>query len=622
MPKDKKKNEPEALIPLSGMEKIYAGIGKEHKPGDPGDIEFIDAIYGLFEEYRMTYYRDEWQRLDDNVTIYEGTYWGENDAEVVRGDRKPRMATPMITSCIENIKADLMDELPEAVILPDAAGDAPMVTAKVLTKVVEQELDACDWEGEYVKGVQDFLQDGWCVFEAGHDPLENNGLGGAFIRYVMNKNFMCDPQTPNLQDGRACFVLDVKPWDWFKQHYPDIYPYMTGDEGLIEADRIDSTTEPERAKSLRLIEMWVKEYNAEKRTTAVHFVRVAGHQVIEDSKLTYERGYYEHGLFPFRICTLYPQKGSALGLGICDLFKDTQRYADKLNAILLENALRARTPRLFIQEGLVDIEDVRDFSREAIEVQGNLEAAVKWMDTQPLPAYLMNFAQLMQQSIKNEAGSNDQSRGQTAGGVTAASAITALQDMSTKRSRMEARELQRGFKECVRMMIEIMREKDIVPREVVITVAGEPQILPFDSRSLYRGDGEGRRVPIEALITIKTSRQTRFSRMAHNELVLQFINMFQQTADPLIMMEALEMDDKEQILDQIRKAQHGGMLALQQQNAQMQAQLQQMSEELGQYQSAMKQIQAGLGGGEAPAAAPQAPAAQPVDAAALAQSIG
>ena len=93
---------------------------------------------------------------------------------------------------------------------------------------------------------------------------------------------------------------------------------------------------------------------------------------------------------------------------------------------MLENALRARTPRLFIREGLVDIEDVRDFSREAIEVQGNLEAAVKWMDTQPLPAYLMNFAQLMQQSIKNEAGSNDQSRGQTAGGVTAASAITRI----------------------------------------------------------------------------------------------------------------------------------------------------------------------------------------------------
>jgi hypothetical protein len=312
----KPKNEKESSIPLTGMEKIYSRLGKEHKPGSPDDVEFIDAIYGLFEEYRDTYYREEWQRLDDNVTIYEGTYWGENDAEVVRGDRKPRMATPMITSCIENIKADLMDEMPEAVILPDAAGDAPMVTAKVLTKVVEQELDACDWEGEYVKGVQDFLQDGWCVFEPGHDPMANNGLGGSYIHYITNKNFMCDPQTPNLQDGRACFVLDVKPWDWFKQHYPEIFPYMSGDDGLIESDRIDSTTEPNKIKALRIIEMWVKEFDPKEKTAAVHFVRVAGHQVIEDSKLTYPNGYYEHGLFPFRVCRLYPQKGSALGLGL------------------------------------------------------------------------------------------------------------------------------------------------------------------------------------------------------------------------------------------------------------------------------------------------------------------
>lgn len=622
----KKEKKPEVNIPLSGMEKIYAGLGTAHKPGSDADREFVGAIYDLFNEYRDDYYKKEWQRLDDNVKIYEGTYWGENDAEVAKGDKRPRMATPMITSCIENIKADLIDEMPEAVIMPDAAGDAPLVTAKVLTKVVEQELDVCDWEGEYVKGTQDFLQDGWCVFEPGHDPLANGGLGGSFIRHVMNKNFMCDPQTPDLQDGRACFVLDVKPWDWLKQHYPDVYPHMEGDDGLgtMKQDQIESTTDPAQLKAYRVIEMWVKEFDANERATAVHFVRVAGHQVLEDSKIDYPRGYYEHGRFPFRICRLYPQKGSALGLGICDLFKDTQRYADKLNAILIENALRARNPRLFVQEGLLDVDDVRDFSREVVEVQGSLEAAVKWMDTQPLPSYLMTFAQSLQQSIKNEAGSNDQSRGQTAGGVTAASAITALQDMSTKRSRMEARELQRGFKECVRMMIEIMREKDIVPRQIVVTLGGEARIVPFDSRSLYREDG----MPIEALISIKTSRQTRFSRMAHNELVLQFVNMFQQTADPLTMMEALEMDDKEQIIDQIRKAQHSGMLALQQenmqlqqQNMQMQQQLQVMGKNLSQYQDALDQIHQSLGGGAPEQAAAPAPNDM-VDAAAIAKRIG
>ena len=103
--------------------------------------------------------------------------------------------------------------------------------------------------------------------------------------------------------------------------------------------------------------------------------------------------------------------------------------------------------------------------------------------------------------------------------------------------------------------------------------------------------------------------------------------MFQGTADPLVMMEALEMDDKEQILDQIRKAQHGGMLQLQQQNAQlqqqnamMQQQIQEMGKNLSQYQDAINQIHQSMqaSGSEAPQGAP----APEFDAAALAKSIG
>ena len=82
------------------------------------------------------------------------------------------------------------------------------------------------------------------------------------------------------------------------------------------------------------------------------------------------------------------------------------------------------------------------------------------------------------------------------------------------------------------------------------------------------------------------------------------------------------MDDKEQILDQIRKAQHGGMLALQQQNMQMQQQLAQMSQELEQYKGAAKKFQATLARRQQAGLDQPQSAAQPVDAAALAQSIG
>jgi hypothetical protein len=163
-----------------------------------------------------------------------------------------------------------------------------------------------------------------------------------------------------------------------------------------------------------------------------------------------------------------------------------------------------------------------------------------------------------------------------------------LQDMSTKRSRKEAMELACAFKNCCRMQIEIMRDRNIVTRNVPLTVNGQVQILPFDNRSFNEEPGD---MPIEFYIKIKTARQTRFSKMSHNELILQFMNYFQQTADPLIMMEALELDNKETVIDKIRQAQSGGMLNLQKQVMSLAQQNQQMAQELEQYKGAMAQAQ-------------------------------
>ena len=578
-------------IPVSDMEIILSGIHTEH-PAGGADSDFANSIYALFEEFRRDYYREEWRRLDENVRIYQGKYWDSANESKENPDIVPKSVTPIITSVIENIKADLSDELPEAVIQPDASDKT--ILAKVLTKVIEQELDVCDWERSYGLACHDMLQDGWTVFEVGHDPFLNQGNGGAYIRYIVNKNFMCDPQVSDMQDGRACFIIDKKPYDWFRQRYPEQYPYMTGDEDLLEDghDNFDSTTEPSQKRSFRLIEMWVKEYDPKKNLSKIHFVKVAGHQVLENSADAYPNGYYAHGRYPFEIARLFPQKGSQLGIGICDLFKNTQMYADKIDSILLENALRAARPRLFVVKDLIDFEDARDFSKSVVSVEGSPDQAVKWMETQPLPSYMMNYILNKQQSIKNEAGANDQSRGQTGGGVTASSAITALQDMSTKRSRMEAREIATTFKHAVRIMIDVLREKDIVTRNIPITVQGQTLFMPFDRRSLVKLFADGAELPVEASISIKTARQTRYAKMSHNELWLQMMNSLKDRCDPVIMLEGLEMDEKESLLECIQKAQQGGMLQLQQQNAQLMQMCQQMQEQLKTYKSAVSSMQA------------------------------
>ena len=74
--------------------------------------------------------------------------------------------------------------------------------------------------------------------------------------------------------------------------------------------------------------------------------------------------------------------------------------------------------------------------------------------------------------------------------------------------------------------------------------------------------------------------------MMHNELMLQMMNTLSGTVDPVIMLEGLQYDGLEPLLDKIRMAQRGGMLALQQQNAQLTQMVQQLTEEQKKYEQA------------------------------------
>lgn len=113
-------------VSLSLMETIRDGIQQAHKAGNESDL-FVSAIYQLFKEFSDDY-KQEWLRLDENERMYRGDHWyGVKQTN----PNLPTPTTPIITSTIENIKADLSDEFPEAVIKPDSYDSN--ITAKILT---------------------------------------------------------------------------------------------------------------------------------------------------------------------------------------------------------------------------------------------------------------------------------------------------------------------------------------------------------------------------------------------------------------------------------------------------------------------------------------------------------
>lgn len=110
-----------------------------------------DALYELFYEYTDAY-RSEWQRMERCERMYFGDSW----RDIPQTDAKePRPVMPIIFSTVENIKADLMDGMPEAVITADDAKHTAL--AERLTKVVRENHDRARYTREYAELIHDLL---------------------------------------------------------------------------------------------------------------------------------------------------------------------------------------------------------------------------------------------------------------------------------------------------------------------------------------------------------------------------------------------------------------------------------------------------------------------------------
>lgn len=501
-----------------------------------------EPIYRLFDEYRNAY-TAEWERLEKCQRIYRGEHWygvPENDPG------EPRPVTPVIQSTIENVRADLMDQFPQAVITADEPQYGEI--AELITAAIKENHLRTGYAREYAKLTHDLLVGGYMVQEVGFDPALNNGLGGAFLRHVDPRSIMFDPLCADIADSRAVFKFVSHPRAWFKQRYPKQEQDMNADSLLLKPVH-DSYLTVSDNDSIMLIECWQREYDPDTGRYSIHMTKFAGGVVLENSRTAKPEGYYRHGEYPFVVTTLFPRKGSCLGFGFVDMFENQQLYSDKLDQIVLKNALMASHNKLLVTGASgFDVDDLRDWSKEVH--RGENLNGVTWFSTAPLPGYIISYIQSMREGIKEESGANDFSRGSTSGGVTAASAIAALQEMSSKRSRMAARSVHSAFEQAVRQEIEVEREFCIFPRKLY-SVGKAKKSGVLTSSDLMKKTGLGNDLPIEFSVTVKVQRENSFSVAAHNELMLAMLKAGMITPD--IALEMMMFDGKEQVQELMNK---------------------------------------------------------------------
>ena len=155
------------------------------KPAEAGETE---KLYTLFREYYDAYAAER-ARLDRCERMYRGDHWGD----IPQKDAgEPRPVTPIIQSTVENVRADLIDYLPEAIISADSREYDEL--AELMTRIIRENHLRCAYDDEYAKLTHDLLVGGYSVQQVGFDPDANGGIGGAYIKpgVYLRRNGYCD----------------------------------------------------------------------------------------------------------------------------------------------------------------------------------------------------------------------------------------------------------------------------------------------------------------------------------------------------------------------------------------------------------------------------------------------
>ena len=246
----------------------------------------------------------------------------------------------------------------------------------------------------------------------------------------------------------------------------------------------------------------------------------------------------------------------------------------------VKNVMVGATPRYFRrQDGGVNVEQFLDLSNPLVDVNGNLgEDAIRRIEHNSLDGNYLSMLDRTIQELRETSGNTETSTGNVSSGVTAASAIAALQEASGKGSRDSTQTAYRAYSQIVNLCIELIRQFYDMPRQFrILGQYGAEQYISYTNAGIQPqhqgndfGEDMGFRLPV---FDIKVSAQKKnvYTKVSQNELALQFFQMGffnpQLTDQTLMCLDMMEFDGKDGIMQKV--AQNGTMFQKLQQYMQL-----------------------------------------------------
>lgn len=594
------------------------------QPVQPIGKEQVRNAYEVLRKYKQGK-----QRLEDKITRNEKwwkmRHWDLMQTEETMDDPKP--ASGWLFNTVISKHADFMDNFPDSDILPREPGDVE--EAQRLSSIIPVVMDQIGYRKVYSDEVWYKLKNGTGCFGVYWDQSKLNGLGDISIENVDLLSIFWEPGIKDIQKSKNIFTVELVDNDTLKQAYPQVAEQLSASSDTILKKYMYDETIDTTGKTAVIDWYYKKPVNGK---MTLQYCKFVGDTVLyaTENDVTpptepqeqpvfdengnalldpqtglpvtqvvnvvtgpsmAERGLYDHGKYPFVFDVLFPEAGMPVGFGFIDVCKNAQASIDIFNNAFEKNAQHVCSPRYLVRnDGGVNEEEFADPNKLIVHVDRNMGQD----SIQPINVPTMvnsNYISILENKInemKETAGNRDANNGGTQSGVTAASAIAAMQESSGKTSRDQINTTFDAHKEIVTMVIELIRQFYSMPRQFRITgEQGEQEFVQYSNEGLQPqnqgtefGIDMGYRVPAFD-VKVEAEKSSSYSRLSQNELAMQFYNagfFNPQYADQVsACLEMMDFQGKQSVLQKVQ--QNGGMY---QQMLQMQQQMLQLSEMIDQ----------------------------------------
>lgn len=516
--------------------------------------EAVKKAYEILLKYKAGKANLE-KHIIENERWYKMRQW-----EFMRSDddNSPEPSSAWLFNLIINKHADCMDNFPCPNVLPREESDR--ADANTLSAVIPVILERREFEQVYSDNSWYKLKNGTCVYGVFWENSLESGLGDIDVRRVELLNLFWEPGIRDVQKSRNLFSAEVYDRDVLVSRYPELSGKLSGTALGFDIAEYRHDESIDNGGKCVVIDWYYKKAVGSREV--VHYCKFIGETVLyasENDPNYAERGYYDHGMYPFVFDVLFPNEDSPCGFGYVDLAKSPQMYIDKINRAMLDNTMMSATPRWLIKkDSAINKDEFLDFSNQIVEVEGSLdEAHIRQIDVTPLPGAVLQVLQYKIDELKETSGNTSYLQGM-GGAVTTTSGIVALQEAAGKLSRDMIKSSYRAYCNICYLVLELIRQFYDETRRFRITGSGKEEFISYDNTNIRLSESmgaDGRMYWRQPIFDIKISaeKQNAYQRNAQNELAVSLLNL--GVFDPsrvdmvLPMLELMNFEGKDKLVE-------------------------------------------------------------------------